>query len=151
MLSPITPVAQWRWPRRGAQLHPTPTTQDSTATSTVPGTPSPTTLTWTTSARVSSANVPRGSCISLAATVRPSATVAALIDLEVYDEAGKLVYQRYWDNQSLQPETPGTYTARWTIPSWLPSGTYTVMVGVFQPSWNGLFLWNSNAASFTVQ
>jgi hypothetical protein len=95
--------------------------------------------------------VRRGKPITVSASVRADRPSSALIDLEVYNAAGLKIHQRYWDKQSFSAGVTRTFSSTLTIPANLPTGTYTVKVGVFGPGWNGLLKWNNAAATFTVR
>lgn len=133
-----TPAAPTSTPTR------TPT-QAPTATPTQPATTN-----WTTSATRSKSSVRRNQSITLRANVKASTAKTALVDLEVYNSSGQKVFQQYWDNQTFSANVSRTFSSSWTIPSNLPTGTYTVKVGVFAPGWAGMFAWNNSAATFTV-
>ena len=89
--------------------------------------------------------------MALRAQVKASKNTNALVDLEVYNSAGQLVHQRFWDNQGFRADRGRTFSSSWTVPAKLPPGTYTVKVGVFAPGWVPMFAWNNSAATFTVR
>jgi hypothetical protein len=88
-----------------------------------------------------------------------SAEVASgiIVDEEIFDAAGVMVNQgttsghQYTPGQTLQPGETRAYQWFWTIPPTLASGTYTIKIGIFQDHWSQLYLWNNDAATFTVQ
>ena len=96
-------------------------------------------------------SVARGSAIRLTSTVTANHTSSALVDVEVYDANWNKVYQRFWDNQSFAANLARTFSTSWTVPATARTGTYHVMVGTFGPGWNGLYSFNSSAATFTVR
>ena len=129
----------------------TPTTAPATATPTT-ATPTPsTTAAWTTSATVSAASVTRGSSVTVTAKVRSSASTTALIDVEVYDPAGRKVFQKFYDNRTFVANTTQAFSPSWTVPTTAAVGTYTVKIGVFKTGWGKLFSWNNGAATFAVK
>src|SRR3989344_2529806 len=106
--------------------------------------------TYTAVASTSPATVSNGSSIAFNYSVNSSEASIALVDLEVYDSTGNLIYQDYSDNQNFSAGEPKNYTSNWTIPNDLAGGNYYVEIGIFGANWNGLFFWNSDAAVFTV-
>jgi virginiamycin B lyase len=72
-----------------------------------------------------------------------------LVDLEIYDAGGNQVAQRVFQNQAFA--SAGTRFYPWAFDlGGLPSGEYTVKVGIFSHDWTQLFAWDNNAARFTV-
>ncbi|MEO8539777.1 MAG: hypothetical protein ABI577_08560 [bacterium] len=131
---------------------PTRTTLPPTATPTRTATPTQApAASWTASGSASKTSVRRGASITLRASARSTQTKSALVDVEVYNSAGQKVFQQYWDNQAFNANVTRTFSTAWTIPSTLPTGTYTLKVGVFAPGWAGMFAWNNSAATFTVK
>ena len=142
-------------PRATSTATPLPPT--STPTS-VPLTPTPTAtsqpsgaLTWTTRASLSAASVARGGSLQVTDRVTASQNASGLVDVEIYDPNWNKVDQRYWDNQAFVAGQARTYRTTWTVPAGAPTGTYTVMLGVFKPGWSGTYTFNNHAATFTVQ
>ena len=136
---------------------PTKTTVPPTATptksATTPPTATPTqtvAASWSTSGSLSKTSLRRGQSITLGANVRSSQSRSALVDIEVYNSSGQKVFQQFWDNQAFSANVSRTFSANWTTPTSLPTGTYTLKVGVFAPGWAGMFAWNNGAATFTV-
>jgi hypothetical protein len=105
---------------------------------------------FTTSATTSPGTVARGGTETLSITVRSATSLNALIDLEVYDAAGNKRFQQFWDAQSFTAGQTRNFTATWTIPMTLASGSYTVKIGIFSPGWGALYRWDNAAGSFTV-
>ena len=83
--------------------------------------------------------------------MKATAASTALVDIEVYNSTGQKVYQRYWDNRAFSASTTRSFSASWTVPRNLPTGTYTVKIGIFKPGWSGMYLWNNSARTFTVR
>src|SRR3954447_15656227 len=105
---------------------------------------------FTTTANASPGAVPRGSTTTISVPVTSGAPRTALVDVEVYDSAGRKVLQRYWDGQSFSANVARTYTTSWAVPSGQATGTYRVDVGVFASGWSQLYHWNRGATSVTV-
>jgi len=78
-------------------------------------------------------------------------TSTALVDLEIYDNNGNLVLQKYWDQQTFTAGTPHTFSTQWNVSASTHRGTYYVRIGVFGPGWTGLRNWNNQAATIRVQ
>ena len=105
---------------------------------------------FTTSARVASAQVPRGGTAMITASVTAASNRSALVDVEVHDANGNRVAQHYWDAERFTAGAARTYTLSWTVPGGQATGTYRVAVGVFSTGWGTLHHWNGDAATFTV-
>jgi hypothetical protein len=99
---------------------------------------------------VSPTTVRRGSSANLNVSVTASTNQTALIDLEIYDANGNIVFQKFWDNQSLQGGRALALSTTWAVPQSAATGAYTAKVGVFGPGWTGLRAWNNGAATFNV-
>ena len=114
--------------------------------------------TYTTTATASPTTVAAGASTALNLQVITSATITALVDLEVYNAGGTKVFQQYWDNQQITAPPPaplGTaaqhiYSATWAVPGAQPAGVYTLKAGLFKPGWGSQLSWNSNAGQLTV-
>lgn len=105
---------------------------------------------FTTSATVNPATGTPGASFAIAASVRSDTTRSALVDVEVYDSAWTKVYQQYFDNQSFTAGQQRTFNAAWATTNSTPTGTYTVMIGVFTTGWGTTLHWNGAAGSLSV-
>ncbi len=144
--APTSTVAPSRTPTRTSTPVPT-NTSAPTATSTV----APTiTSTFTTGATVSPAAIVAGNSEQITATVQSSGLATVLIEVEVHDPSGAVVFQQAWDNQAFTPGQKRTFTTSATTQSGGPLGTYVVKIGVFTPNWGTLLSWNDSAARFGV-
>ena len=76
--------------------------------------------------------------------------VTVLVDVEIYDSAGRKIYQRVYDNVALTAGAKRNFTTNWAVPASQPAGTYTVKVGIFRPTWGQILHWNNAAKTFTV-
>lgn len=94
--------------------------------------------------------VAAGGTATIYADVKSTVAVNALVDIEVYSATGQKVHQAWWDNQPLPANQTKRYTASWAVPATLPAGTYTVMVGIFEPGWAKNVHWNASAGTVTV-
>jgi hypothetical protein len=128
-------------PKPAATATPRPANTPAAATAT------PAALSFATGARVSAASVKAGQAVTITASVTATRATSALVDIEVYDAAGKKVHQRFYDNQAFGAGVKRTFTAAWTPPK---AGAYTVKVGVFKPGWGVTYAWNDKAATFAV-
>lgn len=141
-------------PARTNTATPTPT-KTATPTPARTATPTPTATTpvtanWTTSASVSPSTVRLGGTERITVTARANVSTRALLDVEVYDSAGRKVHQQFFDNRSFSANTNSTVTLSWRVPSNARTGTYTVKIGIFSPGWGQLYHWNDRAATFQV-
>jgi hypothetical protein len=116
------------------------------STSTPTSTPNPS-ATYTTSASVTPSTVRAGGNVNVGVTVTSSTNSTALVDLEIYDANGNVVFQKYWDNQTFTARQPKTLSTTWSTAT---RGTYTVKIGMFGPGWSEFRAWNNNAATITV-
>lgn len=98
-----------------------------------------------------SVEVTAGGSVSIYADVKSSVAVSALVDIEIYSASGQKVHQVWWDNQSLPADQSKRYAASWAVPSTLAAGTYTIMVGIFEPGWAKNVHWNGSAGTLTVK
>jgi len=105
---------------------------------------------FTSDASAAPTTVGRGSPVTISIPVTASTNRTALVDVEVYDSAGRKAYQTYWDSQSFTAGVPRTYRATWTVPANQATGSYRVDVGIFTPGWGQLFHWNRAATTITV-
>jgi hypothetical protein len=71
-----------------------------------------------------------------------------LVDIEIYDSAGNRLAQQFYDNQQFATGQTRQFTG--PVPPSVPSGTYTVKVGIFAPSWASTLAWNNSAATYTI-
>ena len=104
---------------------------------------------FTDTATASPASVAVNSPVTITETAKDtgSATSGALIDCEVYNSSGTMVFQNYTTGQTFSAGQSQQYTYTWTPTT---AGTYTVHVGVFSANWASNYVYNSNAASVTV-
>jgi hypothetical protein len=107
--------------------------------------------TFTATATVTPATGAPGSAGTLKASVKDTgaALTNGIVDLEVYNSAGTRIAQEYYTGQNFTANQTQTYT--WNANAPTTSGTYTVMIGVFNSTWATDYYWNSDAATFTVE
>jgi hypothetical protein len=103
---------------------------------------------YASSAGTSPGGVARGGTISIGATVASSPASTVLIDLEVSDPAGRLVFQKTWDNQRLGGARG--YSTSWLVPTTATPGTYFVAVKIYSPGGVALWYVYSPASAFNV-
>ncbi|MDQ3076440.1 MAG: hypothetical protein M3Q63_00075 [bacterium] len=88
-----------------------------------------------------------GSLITFTANVSTSnAASGVVVDLEVYDESGTQVAQKFSENQSLSSQSK-PYTVTFTPDE---EGIYTLKVGIFNNSWTTNYYWGDAVAAVTV-
>ena len=105
---------------------------------------------FTTSASASPASVTRGATTTVTVSVTAATTRSALVDVEIYDGAGRKVLQRFWDAQPFTAGVARTYRPSWTVPANAATGGYRVDVGIFAVGWSALHHWSSGATSLQV-
>jgi hypothetical protein len=71
-----------------------------------------------------------------------------LLDLEVYNQSGQKVAQKYLDNQQLAANTGTNMSLTWT-PS--DPGTYTIRAGIFTAGWTRNLVWNNSVGTLVVK
>jgi hypothetical protein len=110
-------------------------------------------LTFSSSATATPASVGQGSGTSIRATVTDTGTAAltnANIEVQVFDSAGSAVSTNVWSGQNFIGGQSQQYTYTWNVPASQATGSYTVMIGVFDAGWTTNYYWNSNGATITV-
>ena len=105
---------------------------------------------FTSNASAAPTTVGRGTTVTISIPVTASTTRTALVDVEVYDGAGRKAYQTYWDAQSFTAGVARTFRATWAVPASQATGSYRVDVGIFRPGWGELYHWNRAATTLTV-
>jgi fibronectin type 3 domain-containing protein len=126
---------QWHW-------------NDTAATITVTSS-----LTFTSSATATPSTVAPGSSMAIKATVTDTGTASlanANIEVQVFNSAGSAVSTNVWSGQSFTAGQSQQYSYTWSVPGSQATGTYTVMMGVFDATWTTNYYWNSNGATITV-
>ena len=90
---------------------------------------------------------------TIAAAIKNSGSLGSgiVVDMEIYDSSGARVDQQVLGGQTFASGETKTYQWSWILPANQPSGTYTVKIGIFAAHWTELYLWDGNAATFTVQ
>jgi hypothetical protein len=68
----------------------------------------------------------------------------------VFNSSGTAVSTNVWSGQNFTGGQSQQYTYTWNVPSTQATGTYTVMIGVFDSTWATNYYWNSNGATITV-
>jgi len=138
-------------PTRTSTPRATPTRTNTPVATATPTSPPSSATTWITSAATSKSRVNRGSSIRITASVRATTPTQGLVDVEVYSSTGQKVHQQFWDSQAFSANSARSFSTTWQTPSNLPTGTYTVKIGIFAPGWAGMFQWNNGARTFTVR
>ncbi|MDB5225194.1 MAG: hypothetical protein JWL87_146 [Candidatus Adlerbacteria bacterium] len=110
-------------------------------------TPPPAAAAFTASASAP-AQSPLGQAVGFTASAKATGGAAsALVDVEVYDSAGQKKFQQFFGAQSFAAGEIKSYSLSWTPPA---AGTYRITSAVFSPDWSKLYVWNNEAAAFSV-
>ncbi len=110
-------------------------------------------LTFSSSATANPSSVAQGSSTLITFTVTDTGTSSlsnANVEMQVFDAGGSAVATYVAGGQSFSANQSHQYTYTWNVPSSQATGTYKVMIGVFDANWTINYYWNSNAASITV-
>jgi fibronectin type 3 domain-containing protein len=110
-------------------------------------------LTFTSSATATPSTVTPGTGTSIRATITDSGTASltnANIEVQVFNSSGAAVSTNVWSGQNFTGGQTQQYTYTWNVPATQPTGSYTVMIGVFDATWATNYYWNSNGATITV-
>jgi hypothetical protein len=99
---------------------------------------------------VSPATATSGQRVALEIDVVSDQDRRALVDVEIYDPAGRKVFQKWWDQQDLSANVTRSFTTEWDVPSTASTGTYRVAVGIFGSGWSHLIVWDHRAADIVV-
>jgi hypothetical protein len=103
---------------------------------------------------VTSATAARdGDEVDVTARVRSEVNITVVVDVEIYAPSGARVNQQYQDNTVFHAGEEQQFHFEWTPPAGAAKGTYTVVVGLFEPGreWQTLYHWNVNAGSFVLE
>jgi hypothetical protein len=105
-----------------------------------------------TGGSTSPATLSAGSSVTLGATLMASCSVStSIVEFEVFNSSGTLVFAAWWDDQSLSGGTGATLSVIWPTPSGLPTGTYTLAVESYATGgFTTPYGQNTQAATFTV-
>jgi hypothetical protein len=108
---------------------------------------------FTSSATAAPSRVSRGSSTSIQSTVTDTGAglTNANVEVQVFDSTGHAVSTNVWSGQNFTSGQRPQYTYTWTVPASQATGTYTVMIGVFNANWTTNYYWNSKAATITVK
>ncbi len=110
-------------------------------------------LSFTSSATATPAIVNRGASTAIAFTVTDSGSASlsnSNIEMQVFNSSGSAVVTQVWSGQNFTGGQSHQYSYTWNVPSSQATGTYTVMIGVFNSSWSTNYYWNSHGASIAV-
>lgn len=72
----------------------------------------------------------------------------SLVEMEIWDAAGKTIYKQHQSGENFDAGQTKTYTFDWTPTA---VGTYSVNVGVYGPRWTPSYAWKEGAATITVR
>jgi hypothetical protein len=91
-----------------------------------------------------------GSNTTLTAQITPqnnSAVNQLLVDIEIYDQNNKKVFQQFYDKQNWSAGETRSFSAQWRPDT---AGTYRMVVGVFSNDWTTNYHWNDSAAKLST-
>jgi hypothetical protein len=74
----------------------------------------------------------------------------SIVEVQVFNSGGTAVSTNYASGQNFLGGQQQQYTYTWSVPTSQTTGTYTVMIGVFDSTWATDYYWNSNGATITV-
>jgi hypothetical protein len=74
----------------------------------------------------------------------------ANVELQIFNSSGQAVATNVWSGQNFTGGQALSYSYTWKTSTSLPTGTYTVEIGVFDSGWTTNYYWNSSAASIAV-
>jgi hypothetical protein len=72
------------------------------------------------------------------------------VDLEIHDRDSRTVAQWTFADQDLAADRPRDYVVTWEVPSGVPTGEYSVELGVFRHGWTVIHGWRSKAATLSI-
>ncbi len=110
-------------------------------------------LTFTSSATATPSSVARGSSTVIAFSVTDTGTAGLTngnVEMQVFDASGNAAVTNVWSGQNFTAGQKLQYTYTWNVPASQATGTYTVMIGVFDGGWTTDYYWNSNGATIVV-
>lgn len=99
---------------------------------------------------VSAAAVKPGDPIDLTIVAASDSAKKLIFQLQVIGPGGSKAFETLLTDQDLPGGTPKTFAIHWVTPASLPSGNYTVSLGVFGAGWSEMYSWDWGLASFTV-
>jgi CubicO group peptidase (beta-lactamase class C family) len=70
-----------------------------------------------------------------------------LVEMEIWDAAGKSVFKDHKQNEDFGAGQSNTYSFSWTP---VEIGTYTINIGAYGPKWMPSYAWKENAATINV-
>jgi hypothetical protein len=104
----------------------------------------------TLEASVAPSRASAGTTVQITGSVTSASSVAGLVDVEIHDRDARIVAQWIFPDQDLAAEQPHEYAVTWEIPSHLPTGEYSVELGVFRHGWTAIHGWRNSAATLTI-
>jgi fibronectin type 3 domain-containing protein len=110
-------------------------------------------ITFTSSATPTPSTFAPGASTSIAVPVTDTGTGALLnsiVELQVFNQSGIAVMTTYWTGQNFAAGQTLQFSYTWSSSASLPTGTYSVDVGVFNSTWATNYYWNGSAGSITI-
>jgi hypothetical protein len=71
----------------------------------------------------------------------------ANVDVEIYNQSGSMVFQKFFEHQNISNSNPGKYSILWTPTT---AATYIIKSGVFSNDWKTNFIWNNDLMNIIV-
>jgi CubicO group peptidase (beta-lactamase class C family) len=104
---------------------------------------------FTMTADVSQQSVATGKPVAVRINAKDDGHAApdTLIEMEIWDAAGKSVYKDHKQNEDFAAGQSINYNFSWTP---VEIGTYTINIGAYGPKWMPSYAWKENAATITV-
>ena len=103
-----------------------------------------------TRAAANPARVVPGATEQFTATITVNRTLSGeLVDFEVYTPSGAKYWQTWRSPVGFRANVPRTFTAREAIKPGMPTGRYTLKLGLFTAAW-GFQAWDNGATTFAV-
>lgn len=103
-----------------------------------------------TTVNASVASVKPGDPIDLTIVASSDTAKKLIFQLQVIGQGGSKAFETLLTDQDLPSGEPKAFPVRWVTPANLPSGNYTVSLGVFGAGWSEMYSWDWGLAPFTV-
>ncbi len=110
-------------------------------------------LTFSSSATPTPSTFAPGASTSIAVSVTDTGIGAlsnSIVELQVFNPSGTAVMTTYWTGQNFTAGQTLQFSYTWSSPTSLPTGTYSVDIGVFNSTWGTNYYWNGSAGSITI-
>lgn len=104
---------------------------------------------FTLTANVPHHSVAKGTPVTVRINAKDDGHAAphTIVEMEIWDAAGKSVYKDHKQNEDFRAGQSNDYSFSWTPAE---TGIYTVNIGAYGPKWMPSYAWTQNAATITV-